>query len=545
MLPEIQYPFLLLGLILLPILVFIYLLAVRKRKAAFRKLGDKDLVNALLSTYRRSSHTLKFILLLIATGLLVLTLANPRVPQPGLPQQRTGIDVMLALDVSKSMLADDIQPNRLERAKQVMNKIIDGLKNDRVGIVIFAGKAYLQMPITSDLGAAKMYLASASTESVPTQGTVLGEAMKMSYAAFNSKDKKYKSVVLITDGEDHDENAVDIAKKMASEGVVINTVGMGSREGSTITDPVTKQAKTDRDGNVVITRLNEDLLKQISQNTNGIYQPFTSTDLIVGNIEKVLSTMPQRVVRDNSLANFESLFRYILAAVLILLLLEMFISERKKTQGRRAMRLATAVVACLFFSLPVLAQEANTFIREGNQAYKNGEYQKAVENYRQALAAEPGHQTAQFNLAAALYKSKDKAAALEAYTASIDSYTNTNDLAKLSHAYYNRGVVYHNDEKIDECIEDYKRALRLNPNDDDARQNLQKALKKKKQDQQNEDQKNKNQQNQQQKPKPQQSKMKQQDAEEKLKALQQQERNLQERMHRSNTPSPNTPDKDW
>ena len=543
-LPELQYPWLLAALVLLPVLIAIYFVYRRKRAIAYKKLGDKNLVDMLLVGYKRNAKPIKFSLILTATSLLILALANPRLPVGGNGVQRTGIDVILTLDVSKSMLATDIQPNRLERAKQVMNKIIDGLKNDRVGIVIFAGKAYLQMPVTSDLGAAKMYLSSATPESVPTQGTVLGDAMKMSYSAFNSKDKKFKSVVIITDGEDHDENAVDIAKQMAKEGVVINTVGMGSTEGSTIPDPVTGQAKTDRNGNVVVSKLNDQLLKTISESTNGIYQPFSSTDAVVGNIQRVLASMPQRVVRDNSLANFESLAHYLFAAVLLLLLIELFISERKTFRKRmQNAKTAVAAVSILLLTLPAWAQTENEHIQQGNAAYKEGKFEEAAQHYRQALEVKPDNNTAQFNLAAALYKAKDKEGALQAYDKSIENYTKANDLAKLSQSYYNKAVVLHNDNKIDECIEDYKRALRINPNDDDARHNLQKALRKKK-EQQNQDQQKKEQQNQSQ-PKPQQSKLKQQDAEEKLKALQQQERNLQERLRKSSTPTPNSPDKDW
>lgn len=543
--PELQHPWFLFGLAILPLILLAFLYYMRQRRLAFKKLGDKHLVDMLLASYRRSSKTIRFILLFLATGLLVLTLANPRVPRGGNAVMRSGIDVMLALDVSRSMLAQDVQPNRLERAKQVMNKLIDGMQNDRVGIVIFAGRAYLQMPITSDLGAAKMYLASASPESVPAQGTVLGDAMKMSYSAFNAKDKKYKAVVLITDGEDHDEAAVEVSKKMASEGVVINTIGMGSPQGATIPDAVTGAPKTDKDGNIVVSRLNEELLRTLSENTHGIYQPFTSTDNVVNNIEKVLASMPQRVVRDNSLANFESLYRYLLAVVLLLLLAEMFVSERKKAKRNTVVKKLSMVGAMLVLgSAPVWAQKPNQLIQEGNALYKKGDYAAAANSYREALQAEPGNSTAQFNLAAALYKAKEKDGALQAYNTSIEQYTQKNDLARLSQAYYNRGVVYHNDNKLDECIADYKRALRINPNDDDARQNLQKALQKKKQEQQNQEQQNKNQ-NQQNKPKPQQSKLKQQDAIEKLKALQQQERELQERLHKNPSPSPNTPDKDW
>jgi Ca-activated chloride channel family protein len=154
----------------------------------------------------------------------------------------------------------------------MLSKLIDKLSNDRIGIVIFAGRAYLQMPLTGDHGAAKMYLSSASTEAVPTKGTVIAEALKMCYGAFNPKEKKYKSVVLISDGEDHDEGALKMSSQMAADGIIINTVGIGSPEGSTIIDAATNEVKKDEQGNEVITKLNEAELTNIAAKGNGTYQ---------------------------------------------------------------------------------------------------------------------------------------------------------------------------------------------------------------------------------------------------------------------------------
>ena len=215
----------------------------------------------MIKNYSPQKFALKFVLILGAFILGVSALANLRSPKGIEKVNRNGIDVMIAIDVSKSMLAQDIKPNRLERAKQALSKLIDKLSNDRVGIVVFAGRAYLQMPLTGDHGAAKMYLSSASTEIVPTQGTVIADALKMCYTSFNSKEKKYKAVVLISDGEDHDEGALKMAEKMAEDGIVINTVGIGSPTGSTIIDELTNRPKQDVNGNTVITRLNEEELK--------------------------------------------------------------------------------------------------------------------------------------------------------------------------------------------------------------------------------------------------------------------------------------------
>ena len=261
--PEFQYTYLLYAGLLLPVVaVLIFLQALRKKKKAAKKIGDKILVDQLTAAYSSRKYLIKFLLIVTALSLLVFSLANMR-SSAGTPLgKRNGVDVMIALDVSKSMLAGDIKPNRLERARQLVNKLIDRLQNDRLGIVVFAGKAYLQMPLTADHSAAKMYLSTASPDIIPTQGTIIAEALKMSNAAFNSNEKKYKTIILISDGEDHDEDALAVAKNVAASGVIIHTVGMGSQQGAPILDLLTGQLKTDINGNTIISKLNEEELKK-------------------------------------------------------------------------------------------------------------------------------------------------------------------------------------------------------------------------------------------------------------------------------------------
>jgi len=250
--------------IILP-LVLLYFFVLYRKKEAIKKIGDVRLVKEMTKNYSPQKFALKFTLVLAAFSLGVFALANLRSPQGMEKVNRSGIDIMIALDVSKSMLAQDVKPNRLDRAKQALGKLIDNLDNDRIGIVVFAGRAYLQMPLKGDHGAAKMYLSSASTEIVPTQGTVIADALKMCYTSFNAKEKKYKAVVLISDGEDHDEGALKVAEQMANDGIIINTVGIGSPQGSTIIEELTGEVKKDNNGTPIITKLNEEELKRIAE----------------------------------------------------------------------------------------------------------------------------------------------------------------------------------------------------------------------------------------------------------------------------------------
>lgn len=536
---QFQYIYVLIGLAIVPLMVIIFLYARGKKLNAIKKIGDAPLIAQLLLPYKRSSYIQKFILFTIATTLLILAVANLRTPAGAQHVNRNGIDVMLAIDVSKSMMAQDVQPNRLERAKQFLYKIIDKLDNDRIGIVVFAGKAYMQMPLSADHASAKMYLSSASVETIPTQGTVIGDALKMSYAAFNNKEKKYKSIILVSDGEDHDEGAVGIAGDLAKQGVVIHTVGIGSPEGAQIVDNATGEVKKDADGNIVISKLNEDVLRKIAAASKGTYQLFSSSDAVAGNISEQLSTMDQRAIRDDSLMNFKSLFQYLVGLAFILLLIELLISERRRmNKSVNALLKPFSLLIVFSLSLNAFSQNEKQSINKGNELYKQKNYPAAAQQYQDALKKNPTNNIAYFNLGNAYYKGKKQEEAIAAYDKAIKGFSTP---AEKSQAYYNKGVVLQNNNRLEECIEAYKASLRLNPNDDDARQNLQKALRKQ---QQQKDQQQNQQKNQQEKPKPQ-SKMNKQDAEDKLKALMQQEKNLQDKLHKVNMPSPEKPEKDW
>lgn len=544
---QFQYIFLLGALILVPIILLMYLTARAKKKKAIKKIGDPELVAQLMKQYNSKSFVQKFLLVTVAMAALVIALANLRKPSGAENVSRAGIDVMIALDVSKSMLAQDISPTRLERAKQMLSRLIDKLGNDRIGIVIFAGKAYLQMPITGDLSAAKMYLGSADTESVPTQGTVIADALKMCNASFNTKEKKYKAVVLISDGEDHDEAADEIAKQMSNDGVVIYTVGIGSAAGSPIIDELTGEMKKDAQGNTVITKLNEAALRSIAEKGNGGYMLYNNTETVASTIAGELATMDQRAVKDDSLTNYQSYYQWFLALALLLLMAELFISEMK-TIKKNKLKPAIATLA-MMMAFTAGAQSDKKTIRQGNDAYMQQKYDSAAMQYNKVLQKNPDNVTAQYNLGNALYKADKKEEAISAYDKSAGKLIKP---VEKSNAIYNKGVVQHNNNKLPEAIEAYKNALKLDPNNEDARHNLQIALKKQqeekqkdqkeKKDEEKDKQKNKD---QEQKPKPQPSKMNKKDAEEKLKALLQKEKNLQDKLHKVNTNAPNKPEKDW
>jgi Ca-activated chloride channel family protein len=552
-----QYIEYFIALAAIPLMIFLYSALIKWKQKTAKKIGDPSLVKELTSEYSSKNFLTKFVLFICAFTLCIFAVAGLVTPNGSQKIKRKGTDMMIALDVSKSMWAQDIQPSRLERAKQVISKIIDNSPDDRIGLVVFAGRAYLQMPLTVDHEAAKMYLAAASPDDVPTQGTVIADALRMCEAAFNPKDKTFKSVLLLSDGEDHDNDAIKVTKELAKEGIMVNTIGIGSPQGAPIMDPETGQYKRDDKGQIVISKLNEKELSDIAKAGDGIYQLYTNTDAVASNIKNQLANSGKETTTSDSLyMSFKQYFQYFLGAAFILLLIEFFFSEKRKSKFKNSV----ALFFFIAFSVSSFAQSPKESIIKGNKSYKENNFDAAENAYRDALKNSDTNVTASYNLGNVLYRKDNTEEAVKSYDNAI---ANAKSNAIKQEAFYNKGVALQKAKKLPECITAYKNALILNPNDEDARQNLQRALKEQQQQQkqqqqnknqnknQNKDQnKNQNQNKQDQKknnePQPQPSKLTKQDAEEKLKSLLQNEKELQDKLHKiKGAPVPNSPEKDW
>lgn len=322
-----EYLWLLLILIFFLVL-FIFLLLWKKR--TIHRIGDEKLVRKLISNYSPKLFLIKFILIFFAFAFGVIAVANLGKLVGSDNITRKGIDVVIALDVSKSMLATDLSPNRLERAKLAALKLMDKMPDDRFALVFFAGRAYMQMPLTTDHKAAALFISTVSPDAVPMQGTVFGEALQMSARVFNSKERRFKTVILISDGEDWDENTPKILDQVVEQGVMVCTVGIGSAEGSQIPDPATGGYKRDASGNIVITKLNEEGLKQIAEKTNGVYVNLQSTDQVVTALMHQLSQIEKKVLPDVSLLNYKTYYIWFAGAMFLLLIIEFFVPERKR-----------------------------------------------------------------------------------------------------------------------------------------------------------------------------------------------------------------------
>lgn len=317
-------------LFLLPLFAGFFIWAYQRKISALKRFASLDLVNKLTSAAGLSRQVIKWSLFCTFFLFMTIALTRPRFGAKVEMVERKGIDIMVALDISQSMLAEDIAPNRIDRAKHEISKLIDALKGDRIGIIVFAGESFVQCPLTLDYGAAKMFLNAVSTGWVEVQGTALADAIKQASEAFRSKARKHKVMVLISDGEDHQGKAVEAAAAAAREGAVIYTVGVGSESGVPI--PVSKGTgniiyKKDASGSLVMTKLNPVILEKIAVESNGKYF-HAGTDLSLSQIMQEISRMEKKDLGTANLATFEERYQYFLLIALIFLTIEFFISER-------------------------------------------------------------------------------------------------------------------------------------------------------------------------------------------------------------------------
>jgi len=326
---QFQYPQAFWLLAALPLFAGLFVLYQWWRRRALKRMGNAQLVKNLFPSYSSGKKLTKFFLILIAFALGCVTIANPRQPNKVQEDVRAGSDVMLALDVSNSMLATDVAPSRLLRAKALLSKLIDQLPNDRIGLVLFAGKAYIQMPLTTDHSAAKMFIAAAAPSVITAQGTAIGEALQRSSLAFGESER-FKTIVLLSDGETHDEAALEQAKELASQGVMVNTVGIGSPEGGTIYDTVTNAPRRDATGNVIISRLNEAFLQQVATATNGLYRNLDNTDKTATELVQQLAQVEKKALGDTSMFTYRTFYMWLALPMLLLLGFETFFPDRKK-----------------------------------------------------------------------------------------------------------------------------------------------------------------------------------------------------------------------
>jgi Ca-activated chloride channel family protein len=318
-------------LLLLPVLILLYILnEVRKRKA-LKRLGDVNLVGRLVPEMSTVRPAIKFILQLIAVSAGIIMLSRPQFGSKIEDIKKQGVEVIIALDVSNSMLAEDIQPDRLTRAKQAISRLVDNLDNDKIGLIVFAGDAYIQIPVTTDYISAKMFLSSINPNIVPKQGTAIGAAIDLGMRSFSPGEGKSKAMIIITDGENHEDDPVKEAEEASKAGIVIHTLGIGSTEGVPI--PILINGKRDylkdADGNTVVTKLDEEILKKIALATNGNYVRASNSNIGLDEIFNGIKRMKKQDLESTMYTEYNDQFQIFAAIALFLLLADFIIMERK------------------------------------------------------------------------------------------------------------------------------------------------------------------------------------------------------------------------
>lgn len=332
------YPFFLWGLTVIPVMALLFALRMSWKRKAIRRFGNPELVAALMPDRSNGKIRLKFYLTCVAYLLLIIGLANPQIGSRYEEVKRQGIDLIIALDVSNSMLAEDIRPNRLERAKQAISRLLEKLRDDRIGIVIFAGDAYLQLPFTSDYAAAKMFLANVSNESVLAQGTAIGAAIETSVRALPHASSRSRAIIIISDGENHEDDAVSEAQRARSAGIVVHTLGIGSPGGSPVPETYNGQRngfKKDASGSTVISRMNPAMLQEVASAGGGKFVQASNNDIGLEELFNQINSMQKTDFGSKVFTDYADRFMYFLAASLVILLVDFFVNERRSALSKR------------------------------------------------------------------------------------------------------------------------------------------------------------------------------------------------------------------
>lgn len=329
-----EHPEYLYWLLVIPVLIAIYILIRITNKRQFKKFADNKFLEFLIPLASRARSNTKFVLFILVVTLGIFAAANLQTGSKMEEVKREGIDMFFCIDISNSMNAEDIAPNRLERSKQAINNIINKLRGDRIGIIVFAGNAYVQLPITTDYAAAKLFLSTINTSLIPSQGTEIGAAINLAAKSFGNSENS-KAIIVISDGEDHENgDAVKAVQEAAKSGIKIYTIGMGLEDGAPI--PLYNQYgkrtgyKKDREGNIVITKLDDNMLRQIAEIGDGIYRRASNSNVGLDEIIDEINKSEKSEIDSKVFTDYEDQFQWFLGAAIILLIMEILISSGKK-----------------------------------------------------------------------------------------------------------------------------------------------------------------------------------------------------------------------
>lgn len=453
---------------LVPAVLGLYWISQAIRKGRLQQLiREKGLLAKLIAGYRPSEQFTRPLLMALVVLLAVLALARPQWGDEKKQIQRKGVDLVFLVDASLSMLAEDIKPNRLEKAKYEIEAFLKALGGDRIGMVTFAGSGFLQTPLTLDHSAFLLFLDAVQVGFLPDPGTSLAQAIRLAVRAFPQKELKYKALIVLTDGEDHGGGIDTAIEEAKAANVRIYTIGLGTEEGEPI--PLKNERgertgfKKDRSGQMVITKLNKDFLQKISRETDAIYLPATPGEKEVEIIVKHLKAWGEQKFSEKMVVEKEDQYQVFVLLAFLLLLAEMLIRRR----DRKASSVLGCVLAFLFFT--GFLGSSNELIEKGNDQYQQKKYQSAIENYRKVQVRKPDDPEVLYNLGTALYKTDQFQESAEDIDAAIKK---VKDPGLKARSLYNYGNTQYRLGNFEAAIDAYKKALEINPDDKDAKYNL-------------------------------------------------------------------------
>lgn len=553
-------------LALIPVLAIVRFFMVRGRKRKQRRFGDVALLAQLMPDVSRWRPAVKFWLLQAALAMVILMIARPQMGTKVSNEKRTGIETVIAMDISNSMRAEDVEPSRLTRAKMMVENLVDNFTDDKIALIVFAGDAFVQLPITSDFVSAKMFLGDIEPSMIATQGTDIARAIDMASHSFTQQEGVGKAIIVITDGEDHEGGAVEAAQEAKKKGHRVYVLGIGSPNGSPVPDGQGGYMK-DNTGNTVMSALNEDMCKQVAQAGGGAYIHVDNNSNAQEQLDNEVAKLSKKEMESTIYSDYDEQFQAFGIIVLLLLIAEVCLLDRKnpllKNVSLFKRKRVAALLVLVAMAATATAQTDRQFIRQGNKLFRSGNYADAEVAYRKSLEKNPRNSQAMFNLGNALLAQKKDSAAVQQFEQAAKMETNPQRKAL---SYHNMGVICQSHQMFGEAIEAYKEALRLQPRDNETRYNLELCKRQQKRQNQNKNQDNKQNQDkdkngkndkqdekkQQQKQDKQQqkqqdkSKMSKDNAEQLLNAAMQQEKSTQERMKKAmQQPRSRKLDKNW
>lgn len=470
----------LLWLVALPLLFVFLLMLSQRNKKKLEQVVDRRLWNALLTELSPAKRTTKQVIFLVATAFLIIASARPQLGTRLEEVKREGIDIFVALDVSLSMKAEDVRPSRLEKAKRDVSALLRKLAGDRVGLIVFAGEAFVQFPLTADYSAADLFISAVDVDAVSTPGTHIAAALEKGLESFPQDLPTQKVIIVVTDGENTEGDVLGAIGKAKDAGVRIYTVGMGTLEGAPI--PIygpggtRTDYKRDRSGSIVLTRLDESMLQQIALASGGSYRRATSGGNEINEIFKELAALEKTEFGTMQVTGYEEQYQYPLALAILLLLIEALVGERRgKLADSLKKFIRSRAAAMLYVSLlpfTLHAQTVRSHVSDGNEAYHKGNFPEAEVAYRKALEKDASSFQARNNIGNAQYKQNRYDEAVRSFSNAAALPAEATERSKVLH---NLGNALLKSGKIPESLEAYKQALRLDPNDSNTRYNLQYA----------------------------------------------------------------------